>query len=132
MQPPASPAAAVLYTLSFGLAYAIMVLIGLVIGLGSFWTFEIWGFVSIHRLVSAFFGGALMPLWFFPSQLRAVADWLPFQSMVFVPIALYLGQLTGADAVRAIALQLLWVLALYVAVQTIWRHALRRVVVQGG
>jgi ABC-type uncharacterized transport system permease subunit len=34
--------------------------------------------------------------------------------------------------VRAIAVQLLWVLALYVAVQAVWRHAMGRVVVQGG
>ena len=73
-----------------------------------------------------------MPLWFFPTSLRVVADWLPFQSMLFVPIAIYLGQLSGGEAVRAIAVQLLWVLALYVAVQAVWRHAMRRVVMQGG
>src|SRR5205085_7866588 len=101
MQPPSTPAAAALYMLSFGLAYAIMVLIGLVIGLASFWTIEIHGFVMIYRFVSALFGGALIPLWFFPSQLRAVADWLPFQSMLFAPIAIYLGQLTDVDTVRA-------------------------------
>jgi ABC-2 type transport system permease protein len=132
MQPPTSPAAAALYVLSFGLAYVVMVLIGLAIGLTSFWTIEIFGFVNIYRLVSAFFGGALLPLWFFPSQLRAVADWLPFQSMLFVPIAIYLGQLTGGEVVRAIALQLLWVLVLYVAVRAVWRHAMLRVVMQGG
>lgn len=132
MQPPASPAFAALYVLSFGLAYGIMVLIGLVIGLASFWTIEIYGLAMIYRLVSAFFGGALMPLWFFPPPLRVVADWLPFQSMLFVPIAIYLGQLTGGDAVRAIALQLLWVLALYVAALAVWRRAMRRVVIQGG
>lgn len=132
MQPPDSLAAAALYVLSLGLAYGTMVLIGLAIGLASFWTIEIYGFVMINRLISAFFGGALMPLWFFPSPLRVVADWLPFQSMVFVPIAIYLGQLSGADAVRAIAIQVLWVLALYAAVQTVWRHAMWQVVVQGG
>jgi ABC-type uncharacterized transport system permease subunit len=132
MQPPASPAAGAVYVLSFGLAYGIMVLIGLMIGLASFWTIEMYGFVLIYRFVSALFGGALIPLWFFPAQLRAVADWLPFQSMLFVPIAIYLGQLTGGETVRAIALQLLWVLALYVAAQAVWRRAMRRVVVQGG
>jgi ABC-2 type transport system permease protein len=44
MQPPSSPGAAALYMLSFGLAYGIMVLIGLAIGLASFWTIEIFGF----------------------------------------------------------------------------------------
>ena len=82
--------------------------------------------------MSALFGGALIPLWFFPAELRAIADWLPFQSMLFAPIAIYLGQLTGGDTVRAIALQLLWVLALYIAVRAVWRHAMRRVVLQGG
>jgi ABC-type uncharacterized transport system permease subunit len=132
MQPPASPAAAALYALSFGLAYGIMVLIGVAIGLASFWTIEIFGFVMIYRVITAFFGGALMPLWFFPAPLRTVADLLPFQSMLFVPIAIYLGQLAGAEAVRAIGLQLLWVLAFSVAVQVGWRRTMGRVVVQGG
>src|SRR5205085_926738 len=70
MQPPSTPAAAALYMLSFGLAYAIMVLIGLVIGLASFWTIEIHAFVMIYRFVSALFGGALIPLWFFPGQME--------------------------------------------------------------
>jgi ABC-2 type transport system permease protein len=132
MQPPASATAAALYALSFALAYGIMVLIGLVIGLASFWTIEIYGVATIYRLVSALFGGALIPLWFFPPYLRAVADWLPFQSMLFAPIAIYLGQIAGGDALRAIALQLLWLFAFYMATRFVWNYAMRRVVVQGG
>ena len=129
---PASAAAALLYALSLLLAYAIVVLTGVLIGLVAFWTVQVNAFVVIYRFVSQFFAGALMPLTFFPEALRSVAGLLPFQSQVFIPISIYLGQVEGTAALRAIGVQLFWVAALWVLVAVGWSRALRRTVVQGG
>jgi ABC-type uncharacterized transport system permease subunit len=132
LQPPSSALAAALYLLSLALAYLISVLMGLVLGLSAFWTLEIGGFLGMYRFVSQFFAGALVPLQFFPPALRAVAAVLPFQAQAYLPLALYEGQLQGANAVEVLALQLFWVLALYAITQVVWRRAIRRVVIQGG
>jgi ABC-2 type transport system permease protein len=129
---PSSPAAAALYALSLLLGYAVVVLSGVLIGLLSFWTVEVNGFVVIYSFVSRFLAGALMPLTFFPEPLRAVAALLPFQSQVFLPVAIYLGQIEGVAALRAIGVQLFWVAALSVLVRVGWVRALRRTIVQGG
>lgn len=132
IQPPASVTAALLYLVSLLLAYVIMVLIGVLLGLIAFWTIQVWGFEMIYSLVNRFFAGALMPLWFFPPPLRAIADLLPFQTQVFIPLALYFGRLTGPEIARAFGTQIFWIVVLAIVARFAWRRAIRRVVVQGG
>lgn len=132
MQPPASPVAALTYLVSLGLSYWISTLIALLLGLIAFWTFEIQGVLVIHRFVTQFFSGALVPLWFFPPALRVVANVLPFQAQAFIPVSIYLGQVSGVELLASLGLQLFWVVVLYLIVQIVWHRALHRVVVQGG
>jgi ABC-type uncharacterized transport system permease subunit len=132
LRPPASAAAGALYLVSLVLAWGIVTLIGLLLGLLAFWTVEIWGFVTIRYFVSQFFGGALVPLWFFPDWLRTVAGLLPFQGESFIPMSIYLGRLTGPEAARALGIQLFWVAALYALGGLLWRRTIRRLVIQGG
>lgn len=130
--PPASATAGLLYLLSLLLAYAIMLLLGLLLGLSSFWLVENGGVVMIYLFVNQFFAGTMIPITFFPPLLRTLATFLPFQSQAFVPLSIYLGQLTGPDVISALAVQLFWVVALGVAARVVWRFALLRVVIQGG
>lgn len=130
--PPASAGAALLYLCSLTLTYAITILLGLLLGLVAFWTLEIQGFTVIYFFVNQFFAGALVPLWFFPPALRAVADVLPFQAQAFVPVSIYLGKLNGDTLVRALGVQLFWAVALYALARLVWWRAMRRVIVQGG
>lgn len=129
---PASVAAAVLYAASLILAYLIVVLLGLLLGLVAFWTFEVTSFLTMYVFLSKFFAGALVPLWFFPGWLQAVANFLPFQAQAFIPVSIYLGQLGGAALVRALAIQVFWAFALYLLARLVWSRARRRIVVQGG
>ncbi len=104
----------------------------LIIGLIAFWTMETGGFLTIYSFANQFFGGVLVPLWFFPPLLRRVAELLPFQAQVFIPVSMYTGQLFGTQAVQALALQLFWVVALCGLARLVWQRAMQRVVIQGG
>lgn len=130
--PPASATAGLLYLISLLLAYAIMVLLGLLLGLTSFWTIENGGIFTIYLFVNQFLAGTMIPITFFPPFLRTLAGFLPFQSQTFVPISIYLGQITGTDLLSALAVQLFWVAALGLLARIIWGYAVRRVVIQGG
>jgi ABC-2 type transport system permease protein len=129
---PASPTAAALFVISLALAYLIGTLIGVMLGLFSFWLVEIGALFTMYFLTNQFFAGAYVPLWFFPPLLRRVAELLPFQTQAFVPLAIYFGRLTEGDALRALGLQLFWVVALGSAARLMWGRAHRRLVVQGG
>lgn len=130
---PASPAAAVAYLGSLALAYLISMLIGLLMGLVAFWTVQSLGVGVIYEFATQFFGGALIPLMFFPPLLLGIARVLPFQAQVTIPVSIYTGGISGAgDLAGAFALQLFWVAALALIVGWVWRYARRVVTVHGG
>lgn len=130
---PASPAAAVLYLTSLVLAYVISILIGLLMGLVAFWTVQSLGVGVIYEFASQFFGGALIPLAFFPQLLLGLARLLPFQALVSTPVSIYTGSIsTSPDLVAAFGLQVFWVVTLALLVGWVWRYARRVVTVQGG
>ena len=130
---PASPAAAGWYLVSLALAYLIAMLMGLLMGLVAFWTVQTVGVAVIYNFAAQFLGGALIPLYFFPDALRAVAELLPFQAQVFIPISIYTGVISNPSAVLgALAIQLLWVVILATVAGMVWQRARRVVTVYGG
>jgi ABC-2 type transport system permease protein len=130
---PASPVAAVAYLASLALAYLISVLIGLLMGLVAFWTVQSLGVGVIYEFAIQFFGGALIPLMFFPPLLLGIALVLPFQAQITIPVSIYTGTISSAgDLAAAFVLQIFWVVALAFIVGWVWRYARRVVTVHGG
>jgi ABC-2 type transport system permease protein len=129
---PPSPGAALLFLLSIALAFAVSVLMWLLVGLSSFWLMDIQGMRGLVGMTSSFLAGSMIPLWFMPGPLRAVVEWLPFQSINYLPASIWVGQATGWQVARALGIQLFWALALGMLAAWVWSRAQRRIVVQGG
>lgn len=129
---PASFTALIGYVVAMVVAYAIATLLTTLTSMISFWTLETSGFILSYRVFAQFFAGALVPLWFMPDWMRAVAEVLPFQATTYAPVAIYLGQIEGTAVWMAIGLQVFWVAVLWLLLRLVWSRALRRVVVQGG
>lgn len=129
---PASTGAFLAFLLSLVLAFAVSIQIWLLVGLSSFWLLNVGGMRGMIGLVGNFFAGSLIPLWFMPGPLRAIAEWLPFQAITFLPASIYVGERSGNAMWRAIGLQALWAVLLAFVVGWVWKRAQRRIVVQGG
>jgi ABC-2 type transport system permease protein len=109
-------------------------------------------FTHTHRAVSQLWGlvvtfatGALIPLPFFPAGLREVLYVLPFQSVFYTPINIFLGgelevgPVVGAlvalglpPVAAAVACQTLWIAVLVPLAAGAWRFSSPRLLVQGG
>jgi ABC-2 type transport system permease protein len=87
-----------------------------------------WAYFSVIR----FLGGQIVPLWLFPPLVAAIAEVLPFKGTYYIPISIYIGRLTGMDAIRALEFQVVWLVALVLLSRLLWSWAHRRLVVQGG
>jgi ABC-2 type transport system permease protein len=87
-----------------------------------------WAYFSMVR----FLGGQIVPLWLFPDFLRVISEGLPFKGTYYIPISIYIGQLSGVEALRAIEFQLVWLVVLVLLSRVLWGWAYRRLVVQGG
>lgn len=120
------------YLVSFLIAWFIAVELAMLIGLVAFWTLEMTGFMMVYNLVGGFATGALVPLWFMPDLMRQFVQLLPFQSIVYIPVSIYIGIPATGNMYTAMALQVFWAVVLIGVIQFVWKRALYRTVIQGG
>ena len=131
-QLPGSWAAGIGYVISLALAYVLGLLVWMPVGMLGFWTFNTSGIRFLMFSVLSFVSGQMVPLWFMPGFLRTTLEWLPFQGMAYTPLAIYIGQATGMEIVRMIAVQVIWIALLSVFVTRLWERAMNVVTIQGG
>ncbi|PRY58631.1 ABC transporter permease [Glycomyces artemisiae] len=129
---PAGPAAGLLALLSFALSFALLFCCSFLVGMIVLKTLNLLGVMHVYHGVITLLSGFWIPLWFYPEPLRRIAELLPFQSIFFTPLTIYIGHRRGADAAVAILQQAVWLCILLVAVHLAWRFMRRRLVVQGG
>lgn len=80
----------------------------------------------------AFLTGQLIPISFFPEILQNIFQYLPFSSMIYTPVMIYLGKYTGQTLYFMLLRQFIWVILLYVLGSLIWKKVTKRLVVLGG
>jgi len=123
-------------TAGFIMALAIALLVsftqGLLLALLAFWFLTTFHFIWANGALLTLFGGANLPLWFFPDTLETIARLLPYQFVAFVPAAIYLGEIAGAGMALTLALGMIWVAIQGAACHMLWSAAIRRLTVQGG
>lgn len=88
--------------------------------------FEIW--LGLHFVLS----GYLIPLRMMPRWVRIVGDLLPFRYTLSFPVETMIGLNSTAQALSALGIQWLYVLALFAATLGVWRQGMRRFVAFGG
>ena len=122
--------------LAFGvsLALAIWLSFGLrfLYNLAAFWLLDYRGVGGLIATVVIFLSGFLVPLNFFPEDVRRLIAWLPFAGMVQVPVEVYLGQRAGADLAAGLLFQATWALVFLGLGRLVLASAERKVIVQGG
>ena len=129
---PNQPETWLIFALSVALAVCISFALRFMINLAAFWLTDYRGTGAIVIGVWTFLSGFAVPVVFFPSTLRTVANVLPFRAVFQTPIDVFLEQQEGLELVQAIVTQVGWAIALLLAGRLLFAVATRRLVVQGG
>jgi ABC-2 type transport system permease protein len=129
---PISTVAFFAFVLAVILGAVIYSLIDLVISYTAFWLTDYWYLSWFKRALITLFGGVVLPLWFYPEWLRTVCGFLPFQYVVYQPMAIYLGRVPTAQIASSIAIQLFWIAVLFLLERVVWQLAQKKLNVQGG
>lgn len=127
----------ILIYLYFIISFALGVLIGaqidLMIGIVAFWTVNVWGVRVLREAIIKFFSGALIPLSLFPNWFQDVSQFLPFQAMVYIPTAIFTGQIHDTNQIiYSIGLQIFWLISMYALLRFLWSIAIRKITIFGG
>ncbi|MGE5578467.1 MAG: ABC transporter permease [Bacillota bacterium] len=97
-------------------------------------TFHVKSRVGIDYMytVVELFSGLYFPLQFFPGWLRTVANWLPFKSIHYIPLAIWSGITAPGEVASALLTQVIWTCVMVAASRILWSGAVRSLTVQGG
>lgn len=129
---PADWACGALFFVSLIAGFFLQVSISMVIYISAFYTVSPAGMKILSVTLMEFLSGAVIPIPFFPETVQTIFNLLPFASMQSTPFLIYTGYTSGADALAAIGVQLFWLVVIYVSGRLLIKHALKKVVVQGG
>lgn len=114
------------------LGFLIRYCVEMTFGLLTFFLVETGGIEDIFYFAMSLLSGSVIPLWFFPGWLAAIAEFLPFQSIFFIPLSIFIGEISGGQIILSLGIQVFWLVATYAVLRIVWNKASQKVVVQGG
>lgn len=121
-----------LYIVSLLIAYLISFYFNVCYGFMAFFFKNLWGTTLIKEALVSFLSGGVIPLAFLPKGLSTVLNILPFASLSYTPVMIYMGMYSYTQIAWRIGLQLFWLAVMFGVTKLIWRSAVRHLAVQGG
>ncbi len=129
---PSQPDRWLLFVASAILAATLGIAYRFLYNIAAFWVVEARAVATMAHQIALFCTGMIIPVAFFPSWLRAITGWLPFNALMNLPAEFFLGKVPGSQVAFELSRQAVWVLALTLIARRVAEIAARRVVVQGG
>lgn len=121
-----------LYLLSCAFAYLINFFFNICFGFIAFIIKYLWGANMMKNCIVGFLSGQIIPLAFLPNTVEKVLLFLPFSSLNYTPVMIYMGTYSGITMLYYIALQLFWVLFFWGLSKLLWNISIKHLSVQGG
>ncbi len=113
-----------LFILASVLAMFLSCLISFVVNLIAFWSREASGPRFVLEWIVYFTSGQFFPLNILTPVLYGIVVLLPFAYILFVPIQIYLGRLTGIQMWGALAVQIVWIGILALLTRFVWKKGI--------
>ncbi len=132
VSPPVSLGHMMLFILSSSFSVLIYLGINYIIGLLSIFFLSIRGVLYSKNLIIELLSGLLIPIDWFPPWFQSMSFLLPFQSIAYCPLQIYLGRIQGLSLFFSLGLQLLWIVIIFGIGRIVWRLCQRRILIQGG
>lgn len=130
--PPANAGCLLFFVLSALLGYGVLWTLSYLLQMFSFWLINMWSLITIKNVFVNVLSGSMMPLWFMPEWMEPLLQLLPFSSIYFTPVQIYLGQLMPEEIVTKCLIQAVWIVILYLCGTVLWEKGKKKLVVQGG
>ncbi len=130
--PPASGMALAAFPVSLVLTALLQFFLSYSMAMLAFWILEISTFIFILFAFEYLASGHMFPLDMLPAALQHALAFTPFPSMLYVPISIYMGKVTGNGLVFGLLTQLFWVLLMYALARFMWRRGIKKYAAFGG
>ncbi len=113
------------FTVAIWGAYLIRTFNQSALGLMCFWTTRVGAAFSLYIMLELLLSGRLVPMTLMPEWVQTLAWFLPFQWTFYFPIETLVGDLSNAELLRGLAMQILWIVVGIGIFSSVWRRAVR-------
>jgi ABC-2 type transport system permease protein len=120
------PAEVAVFAIAIWGAYLIRTFNQSALGMVCFWTTRVGALFSLYVVLELLLSGRLVPLTLMPDWVQTVAWLLPFRWTFYFPIETLVGELSDAQLLAGLAMQLFWTVVGIGIFSVAWRHAVRR------
>lgn len=121
-----------LYIFCCVFAYLINFFFNICFGFTAFIFKNLWGSNMLKNCIVGFLSGSVIPLAFFPEAMKNVLSLLPFASLSYTPVMIYMGMYSGTEVLFYIGLQIFWCIAFWGFSKLIWKIVIKHLCIQGG
>lgn len=122
----------IFFVISITLAYLLSFYMNICFGFMAFFLKNLWGFNILKEGIINFLSGAIIPIAFMPTLLQKILGALPFASLSYTPVMIYMGKYSGFELFSSIGLQIIWLIIIYGLSKGIWHLSIKHLTVQGG
>jgi ABC-2 type transport system permease protein len=92
----------------------------------AFWTTRVYSIHEFYYALMLLFSGQFVPLTLMPKLIQDIAQFLPFQLLIYFPIQLILGNLSSAQIVQGYMTGFVWLIISILAFNWIWRNGVKQ------
>jgi len=92
----------------------------------AFWTTRVYSIHEFYYAMILLFSGQFVPLPLMPKLIQDVAQYLPFQLLIYFPIQLILGKLSSAQIIQGYVVGTIWLVVAISIFTWIWRNGVKR------
>lgn len=120
------------FLVSVALGYLVLYNLNFIFWVSSFWFHVSWSIITIKEAVIVVLSGAIFPIWFMPAKLQTLIKFTPFDSILFVPISIYLDSIKENDILFVLIKQVAWIIFLYLIGSFFMNRGMKKLTLQGG
>ncbi|MBI3443187.1 ABC-2 family transporter protein [Candidatus Woesebacteria bacterium] len=122
-----NPQTLIIFLLAIAVAVFIYFNLLFIVSTIPFWAPELgWGgHFLVTVIIVEFLSGALFPTNILPANVQSIVLLTPFPYLIYFPVEVYLGNITGAAMIKGFYVGLVWVFALWVFMKYLWQKGLK-------
>jgi ABC-2 type transport system permease protein len=120
------------FVLSLLMAFVLGFYLEATLGMIGFWFLEVSSILFVYMLFNFFFSGHMFPLTIMPGIWGEIMTAQPLQYLAYFPAAVFLGKVQGAELVRGLVIEAMWIGVFFMASRIGFKLGLRRYSGYGG
>jgi len=98
----------------------------------TFWFKANFGFGIMMSIIMDFMSGRTLPISIFPSWFQTISNFLPFQSLKYIPVSILLNKFTHIQALEYLLIGIAWTILFIFIAKFMWKKGLKEYEAQGG